>query len=589
MKKAIRILLIFTALSITREPEILRAQQQDTAQEAVADTVAAGTVPAEIARAREILVLLDALTDTILDLDSSFRRASDEERELVRVQGGRVVERINDLQAELLDLIPELEAPELTIDSITRAFGSFISTEIGLYERTIEWNTGHLDRLRHRRSETPVEGLPELEADIQEARDRLNAVVAGQMRVLTGVESLGLVTEDHWTRLERFLVGRVESLVGRLQIAVEARERLETQVGDAVRVGAPESEIAALRARLQAAQQRVRGIANSLDSTADLLDQRGFETVEYRRFVIRATGEVTGDVLNPRVLLGLLRDLAGGIWNWFRNNAPTLLARLFIIVAFIVLFRVGFRLGWLLFDKLGLVKLSRLLADMVERLLGPLATILGLFTGLWVLGVNPTTLLAGVGVAGIIIGLALQDSLSNLASGFFILATRPFDVDDVIEGGGVTGTVKAMGLANTTVVTFDNRRLMVPNRKIWGEVIVNRSVEQVRRVEVTVKIGYGEDLDRAIGILRDLLDEHEKVLKNPEPSIFVGKLADSWMEVEVRPWVKNEDWWPVLTDLPRLVRLRFAREGIEIPIPRRELVTPSEGEPNDERARSRKE
>ncbi len=441
MKNAIRILLFFAAVSVIREPEILRAQQQDTAQEAVADTVAADTVPAEIARAREILVLLDALTDTILDLDSSFRRASDDERELLRVQGDRVVERINDLQAELLDLIPELEAPELTIDSITRAFGSFISTEIGLYERTIEWNTGHLDRLRHRRSETPVEGLGELEADIQEARGRLNAVVAGQMRVLTGVESLGLVTEDHWTRLERFLVGRVESLVGRLQIAVAARERLETQVGDAVRVGAPESEIAALRARLQAAQQRVRGIAGSLDSTADLLDERGFETVEYRRFVIRATGEVTGDVLNPRVLFGLLRDLAGGIWNWFRNNAPTLLARLFIIVAFIVLFRVGFRLGWRLFDKLGLVKLSRLLADMVERLLGPLATILGLFTGLWVLGVNPTTLLAGVGVAGIIIGLALQDSLSNLASGFFILATRPFDVDDVIEGGGVTGTV----------------------------------------------------------------------------------------------------------------------------------------------------
>ncbi len=589
MKKAIRILLIFAALSVTREPEVLGAQQQDTAQAAVADTVAADTVPPGLTRAREILVLLDAATDTIIDLDSSFRRASDEERELLRVQGDRVVERINDLQAELLDLIPELEAPEPTIDSITQAFGSFISTEIGLYERSIEWNTGHLGRLRDRRSETPVEGLPELEADIQEARDRLNAVVAGQMRVLTGVESLGLVTEDHWTRLERFLVGRVESLVGRLQIAVAARERLETQVGDAVRAGAPESEIATLRARLQAAQQRVRGIANSLDSTADLLDQRGFETVEYRRFVIRATGEVTGDVLNPRVLLGLLLDLSGGIWNWFRNNAPTLLARLFIIVAFIVLFRVGFRLGWRLFDKLGLVKLSRLLADLVERLLRPLATILGLFTGLFVLGVNPTTLLAGVGVAGIIIGLALQDSLSNLAAGVFILATRPFDVDDVIRGGGVTGTVRAMGLATTTVVTFDNRRLMVPNRKIWGEVIENRSAEQVRRVDVTVKIGYGEDLDRAIGILRDLLDEHEKVLENPEPLIFVGKLADSWLELEVRPWVKTEDWWPVLTELPRLVRLRFAKEGIEIPIPRRELVTPSEGEPHDEGARSRKE
>jgi small conductance mechanosensitive channel len=133
-----------------------------------------------------------------------------------------------------------------------------------------------------------------------------------------------------------------------------------------------------------------------------------------------------------------------------------------------------------------------------------------------------------------------------------------------------------MGLANTTIVTFDNRRLMVPNRKIWGEVIENRSAELVRRVEIEVRIGYREDLDRAIEILRVLLDQNERVLKKPEPAIFVSKLADSWIEIAVRPWVRNEDWWPLLTELPRLVRLRFAEEGIEIPYPKREVTMPTD-------------
>jgi small conductance mechanosensitive channel len=225
---------------------------------------------------------------------------------------------------------------------------------------------------------------------------------------------------------------------------------------------------------------------------------------------------------------------------------------------------------------LGLAKLSRLMRDLVDRMLSPIATIVGLIGGLWFLGVNPAHLLAGVGVASVIIGLALQDSLSNLAAGFFILATRPFDVDDVVVSGSVAGTVKAMGLANTTIVTFDNRRLMVPNRKIWGEVIENRSAEAVRRVDIEVRIGYKEDLDRAMDVLRDLLANNERALKKPEPAIFVSKLDDSWIEIAVRPWVRNADWWPLLTELPRLVRLRFAEEGIEIPIPRREINMPTD-------------
>jgi small conductance mechanosensitive channel len=202
-----------------------------------------------------------------------------------------------------------------------------------------------------------------------------------------------------------------------------------------------------------------------------------------------------------------------------------------------------------------------------------------LIFGLWFLGVNTGTMLAGLGIAGIIVGLALQDSLSNLAAGFFILVTRPFDVDDTIKGGGVLGVVKEMGVANTTIITFDGRRLMVPNRKIWGDVIENRSAEPIRRVEITVRVGYAEDLNNALDILRDLCKDDERVLASPDPLIFVSNLEDSWVEIAVRPWVRNKDWWPMLTDLPRLVRLRFAKEGIEIPYPRTDFSTPSDRPP----------
>ncbi len=544
----------------------------------IAQVVPADTVPPGLTRAGEILVQLEAAADTIMELESQWLRASGEEQELIRLRGGPYLERVNDLQEELVELIAELGSAGLAVDSLTLAYDSFSSAWMQLYDRAIKRFVESIGDLREQRASTPPEGLGELESRIQEAQSRLNAILARQMDNLVAADSIGIDLSEEWTLVDRFLAERAESQVGRLQMAVLDRGRLRTQIRDAERVAAPESDIAALRLRLQATSQRVRSIAANLEATADLMDSRELRTTEYRQFVIRATGELTGDVLDPSVMFGLLRDLGGAAWRWVRDNAPTLLVRLLMIVGFIVLFRIGFRIGWWLYRRLGVLKLSRLLTDLVQRLLRPLATLLGLVTGLWIIGVNTAALLTGLGVAGIIIGLALQDSLGNLAAGVFILATRPYDVDDVIEVGGVVGTVRAMGLANTTVVTFDNRRLMVPNRKIWGEVIENRSVERVRRVDVTVRIGYGEDLDRAIGILHALLDEQEKILEKPAPSIFVSELADSWIELAVRPWVRNEDWWPLLTELPRLIRLRFLEEGIEIPYPRREVVRLKNGE-----------
>jgi small conductance mechanosensitive channel len=244
---------------------------------------------------------------------------------------------------------------------------------------------------------------------------------------------------------------------------------------------------------------------------------------------------VTADILDPEVFVGLARDIGGGVWTWIKDNGPNILVRLLIIVGFIILFRIAFRLLWWLLRLIRVVRFSNLMTDLIGRMIRPFATIVGLVTGFWLVGANPTTLLAGLGVAGVIVGLALQDSMSNLAAGLFILATKPFDVEDTVEAGGVIGTVKQMGLSNTTILTFDRRRLFVPNRQIWGSVIENRSSE-------------------------------------PIPAIFVKKLDDSWIEIAVWPWVKSEDWLGMLRELPRLIKLRFEEEGMSVPFPRTELI-----------------
>jgi small conductance mechanosensitive channel len=350
------------------------------------------------------------------------------------------------------------------------------------------------------------------------------------------------------------------------------RDRIEAQLRDAERAGVADAEIATLLRQQQIVEQRINGLVASLRVSADLLERRNINASEYRQALVVSAREVTGDVLDPEVAFGLLADWIAGVWGWVRVSGTTILVQLLIVILLIVLFRVGFRIGWWSLQKVGRVQLPGLLSDLVGRMLRPVANIVGLVVGLWFLGVDPTALVAGLGVAGIIVGLALQDSMSNLAAGIFILLYRPYDREDIVTAGGIIGTVKEMGLANTTIVTFDNRRMYVPNRKIWSDVIENRSAEHARRVEFAVSIAYEEDIDRSYKAIYDLLEENERVLEAPAPYVFASKLADSGIDVTIYAWVRTEDWWPLTTELPRLVRQRFAHEGIGIPYPHVEIV-----------------
>jgi small conductance mechanosensitive channel len=195
----------------------------------------------------------------------------------------------------------------------------------------------------------------------------------------------------------------------------------------------------------------------------------------------------------------------------------------------------------------------------------------GFVVALSMLGINVGPLLAAIGAAGFIIGFALQGTLSNFASGIMILIYRPYDVGDIIEVGGASGTVDAMTIVSTTLMTLDNQKIVVPNNMIWGDKITNFTGSEKRRVDMVFGIGYGDDIAKAQKILEEILVNHAAVLKDPEPVVKVHELADSSVNFVVRPWVETENYWDVYWDITRTVKERFDAEGVSIPFPQRDV------------------
>ncbi len=195
-----------------------------------------------------------------------------------------------------------------------------------------------------------------------------------------------------------------------------------------------------------------------------------------------------------------------------------------------------------------------------------------LFTAILALdkfGVQVTALVAGISVAGVAAGFAVQGILANLAAGLSIMLSQQFRIGDYIEIGRVKGQVQSIDLTMTVLRTLEDARVLVPNRKIVGEIIYNYTGE--RRVTLTVQVGYNEDLDRALRTVRDVLTENPRVLRDPPPDVGITRLADSGIQITLRPWCKADDFWRVHYEVYRALLDRFRQQGIEIPFPQREV------------------
>jgi small conductance mechanosensitive channel len=191
------------------------------------------------------------------------------------------------------------------------------------------------------------------------------------------------------------------------------------------------------------------------------------------------------------------------------------------------------------------------------------------------LGVESSSLLAVLGSAGLAIGLALQGSLANFAGGILILLFKPFKVGDFISAQGIDGTVKEITIFTTKINTFGNQLAIIPNGQLSNNNIINYNAEETRRDKIDVGIGYGSNIKKAKDILLEICAEQEIILKDPEPQVFVGELADSSVNLTLRFWAKNDDFWTAHFFVLEELKRRFDEAHIEIPFPQRVLHNPA--------------
>ena len=300
------------------------------------------------------------------------------------------------------------------------------------------------------------------------------------------------------------------------------------------------------------------------------LDENGAELSEvmpYRRY-IDTVGGIKLDLSDSKSTWLSLKDYIlsedGGM-KWL-INAGIFIAILFVFMILSRLLSNAMRKALRYTERS-----SKILNDFFVNSVRRLTFAIGILVAISAIGINVAPIMAIIGAAGFVVAFALQGTLSNFASGIMIMLYRPFDVKDLIEVAGIVGKVQSMTLVSTTIMTPDNKLMIVPNNSIWGDVITNAHYSEERRVDMIFGIGYDDDMGEAIQVMNQILSDHPLVLDTPESVVQVTELADSSVNFICRPWVKTADYWTVYWDVTRTVKEQFDAAGISIPYPQTDV------------------
>ncbi|MDG3086271.1 mechanosensitive ion channel family protein [Vibrio hannami] len=416
---------------------------------------------------------------------------------------------------------------------------------------------------------TSIEDQPIEWVTVSNAMDYRTRLFKIELALIEAQEQLGQSKEKSRSTFSKNLDGVSSNLYVVLGSSLKLSEVLQSE-----RSKTPAAQRDNIDSRLRMQQRMNLTFSSNLRSMIPMMEATQLDTAKFNELTFSATGELSDAMVSTDAFMAVGHNLLENITQWIVENAGSTISKVIIFILIIVLFKYLSGLVRKIMTRIvrsPQSKLSTLVQDFIVSMSAKAVMLFGILIALAQVGLNLGPLLTGLGVAGIVIGFALQDTLSNFASGMMILIYRPFDVEDFVEAGGVSGKVSHMSLVNTTIRTFDNQIFIVPNSKIWGDTIKNITAEKVRRVDMTFGIGYSDDIDKAEAVLANILEQHNKVLKSPEPTIKVMTLNESSVDFIVRPWVNTADYWEVYWDVTKTVKMRFDQEGISIPFPQRDV------------------
>jgi small conductance mechanosensitive channel len=566
--KRVKFLVLAVLLAVllsTQVPGVGTAQKESTKGE---DEEILGEMSADDVgeRASELLTRINDGVDWIEKYREKMAASSAEDsivlRNQIYVLQLRVGEDIHKLADALGQLEAEGEQPELR----SRVEETYVLVTPRIWEHIVRLR-GEIDQFRARRLSTPVEERSALEDQVTKISGRLNAFYELGRTHLEKMDELGLNTAQDSAYFSESLLERVDELSGRLALDLERIGDLESRTKDT-----PDN--ANVPVLLVAAQKSLDNNAACQEVVCDLMDAYDLDSAEYRAQLVTATSDITTGLTDTGVAVTLLSRAVDSFTTWITDHGPGVAIKSFLFVGILLFFYLFARVLRKALDKTlkaSNLNISRLLRRMIVSTVSNLMMLLGLLVALSQLGISLGPLLAGLGVAGFIIGFALQDTLANFASGMMILLYRPYDVGDLVDVSGVFGKVNEMSLVSTTILTLDNQTLVVPNKTIWGDVIKNVTAQDVRRVDMVFGISYSDDIPKAEQVLAGILKEHDLILDDPEPVVHLHTLGESSVDFVVRPWVKVDDYWDVYWFVTREVKMRFDAEGVSIPFPQRDV------------------
>lgn len=503
---------------------------------------------------------LSQLNQEVMELYQASQNRTGTTRDVLRMQVLNKNNELRDKIGELINEPPERSAAAL-LDYVQRqerytdSTANYLSNKIQADEKALD-------------KASQEEQLLKLK-QLNEERMLSVQMLGDQWENYRWMEQLGHNADQKKTKLAKAISNRLEFVSASLEYNDQQEKMLAKQLKEA-----SESEKASLQLMHILAQRKLSSDIDRLNYLINLADQAQIDTSNYKKQQFEVTGDLTNDILNPQVIYSIVSAWTENLKKWLIDNTPQVLFKVLIFALVILLFRLLKNLTRKVVKRAVAspnLKMSQLMQDFFISMSGKTVFFLGLLIALSQVGLNLAPILTGFGVAGVIIGFALQDTLSNFASGMMLLIYRPFDVGDFVEAGGVSGKVSHMSLVNTTIRTFDNQIIIVPNSKIWGDTIKNVTHERVRRVDMVFGIGYKDSIEQAEAILHDIIDNHPAVLRTPEKTIKVHTLNTSSVDFIVRPWVKTDDYWDVYWDVTREVKLRFDKEGVSIPFPQQDV------------------
>ncbi|MGD9637897.1 MAG: mechanosensitive ion channel family protein [Alphaproteobacteria bacterium] len=260
-------------------------------------------------------------------------------------------------------------------------------------------------------------------------------------------------------------------------------------------------------------------------------------------------------------------------WSEYSEKIIGLSYNLFLVIVILVVSKLAAKVMQNSIDRANkkFEKLDETLVPILKSSVTYLIYIVGLIIILDIFGVNTNSFIALIGAAGVAIGLALKDTLQNIAAGIMLLFLRPFRSGDYIECGGIGGTIKEINIFTTILETPDGIYISAPNNTLWGSEIRNYSFNTKRRLNIVVGISYDDSIDDGIKVLRDIVSKDERLLKDPEPQFMVSSLGDSSVNLQLRVWAKSSDYWNIYWDMNKLVKEKIEEAGLTIPFPQTDV------------------